>query len=185
MIWEYFGYMNELIMIEIVDTGKKLKHFVYLADSMDIYKTECWIQTSTIFGVCIRLPDFREAEILWTTAVVYIWCELLFNTIWKLLLNHGWAHHASLSFYFPSIFFLSPCSLLHMSFSCGKLIYQEEGIEDEGRAIRMGKRLLRSLALVFGCVAAASLVSSFWPISGGLHKFADEKILLFFCFISN
>lgn len=48
-----------------------------------------------------------------------------------------------------------------MSFSRGKLIHQEEGIEDEGRAIRMGKRLLRSLALVFGCVAAVSLVSSF------------------------
>lgn len=51
-------------MIEIGDTGKKLKHFVHLADSMDIYKTECRIQTSTIFGFCICLSDFREAEIL-------------------------------------------------------------------------------------------------------------------------
>lgn len=34
---------------------------------------------------------------------------------------------------------------------------QEEG-EDEGRMMRMGKRLLRSLALVFGCIAIASLV---------------------------
>lgn len=32
----------------------------------------------------------------------------------------------------------------------------EDG-EDEGRGLRMGKRLLRSLALVFGCVAAISL----------------------------
>ncbi|KAL3834046.1 hypothetical protein ACJIZ3_008782 [Penstemon smallii] len=32
----------------------------------------------------------------------------------------------------------------------------EEG-EDEGRMVRMGKRLLRSLALVFGCVAFASV----------------------------
>ncbi|XP_051130080.1 protein CHLOROPLAST J-LIKE DOMAIN 1, chloroplastic isoform X2 [Andrographis paniculata] len=32
----------------------------------------------------------------------------------------------------------------------------EDG-EDEGRMMRMGKRLLRSLALVFGCVAFASL----------------------------
>lgn len=34
---------------------------------------------------------------------------------------------------------------------------QEDG-EDEGRALRMGKRLLRSLALVFGCIAVSSLV---------------------------
>ncbi|XP_022719078.1 uncharacterized protein LOC111277128 [Durio zibethinus] len=34
--------------------------------------------------------------------------------------------------------------------------YTEEG-EDEGRALRMGKRLLRSLALVFGCIALSSL----------------------------
>lgn len=32
----------------------------------------------------------------------------------------------------------------------------EDG-EDEGRALRMGKRLLRSLALVFGCIAVSSL----------------------------
>ncbi|KAL4576649.1 hypothetical protein LXL04_012746 [Taraxacum kok-saghyz] len=34
--------------------------------------------------------------------------------------------------------------------------FTEEG-EDEGRMMRMGKRLLRSLALSFGCIAAASL----------------------------
>nr|XP_016515987.1 PREDICTED: uncharacterized protein LOC107832639 isoform X2 [Nicotiana tabacum] len=34
--------------------------------------------------------------------------------------------------------------------------FTEEG-EDEGRMLRMGKRLLRSLALVFGCIALASL----------------------------
>ncbi|KAJ8760636.1 hypothetical protein K2173_015303 [Erythroxylum novogranatense] len=34
--------------------------------------------------------------------------------------------------------------------------YNEEG-EDDGRALRMGKRLLRSLALVFGSIAFASL----------------------------
>ncbi|XP_010244067.1 PREDICTED: uncharacterized protein LOC104587979 [Nelumbo nucifera] len=34
--------------------------------------------------------------------------------------------------------------------------FTEDG-EDEGRALRMGKRLLRSLALVFGCIAASSL----------------------------
>ncbi|XP_062178298.1 protein CHLOROPLAST J-LIKE DOMAIN 1, chloroplastic [Alnus glutinosa] len=34
--------------------------------------------------------------------------------------------------------------------------YSEEG-EDSGRALRMGKRLLRSLALVFGCIAVSSL----------------------------
>jgi hypothetical protein len=34
---------------------------------------------------------------------------------------------------------------------------QEEG-EDEGRTLRLGKRILRSLALVFGSVAFASLV---------------------------
>ncbi|XP_068664700.1 protein CHLOROPLAST J-LIKE DOMAIN 1, chloroplastic [Aristolochia californica] len=38
-------------------------------------------------------------------------------------------------------------------------IYTEDGveIEDEGRALRMGKRLLRSLTLVFSCVALSSL----------------------------
>uniref|UniRef100_A0A2N9I6Q3 J domain-containing protein n=1 Tax=Fagus sylvatica TaxID=28930 RepID=A0A2N9I6Q3_FAGSY len=35
--------------------------------------------------------------------------------------------------------------------------YTEEG-EDTGRALRMGKRLLRSLGLVFGCIAFSSLV---------------------------
>ncbi|KAL2541537.1 Chloroplast J-like domain 1 [Abeliophyllum distichum] len=35
-------------------------------------------------------------------------------------------------------------------------IVSEDG-EDEGRMLRMGKRLLRSLALVFGCIAFASL----------------------------
>ncbi|XP_071734706.1 protein CHLOROPLAST J-LIKE DOMAIN 1, chloroplastic [Rutidosis leptorrhynchoides] len=34
--------------------------------------------------------------------------------------------------------------------------FTEEG-EDEGRMMRMGKRLLRSLALAFGCIAIASL----------------------------
>ena len=34
---------------------------------------------------------------------------------------------------------------------------QEEG-EDTGEGLRMGKRLLRALALVFGCVAISSLV---------------------------
>ncbi|XP_015875548.3 protein CHLOROPLAST J-LIKE DOMAIN 1, chloroplastic [Ziziphus jujuba] len=34
--------------------------------------------------------------------------------------------------------------------------YTEDG-EDPGRGLRMGKRLLRSLALVFGCIAVASL----------------------------
>lgn len=34
--------------------------------------------------------------------------------------------------------------------------FTEEG-EDEGRMMRMGKRLLRSLALSFGCIAIASL----------------------------
>lgn len=34
---------------------------------------------------------------------------------------------------------------------------QEDG-EDEGRTLRMGKRLLRSLALVFSCIAVSSLV---------------------------
>ncbi|KAK7817504.1 hypothetical protein CFP56_042789 [Quercus suber] len=32
----------------------------------------------------------------------------------------------------------------------------EDG-EDTGRALRMGKRLLRSLGLVFGCIAVSSL----------------------------
>ncbi|MBA0561761.1 hypothetical protein Golob_018561, partial [Gossypium lobatum] len=34
--------------------------------------------------------------------------------------------------------------------------FTEEG-EDDGRGLRMGKRLLRSLALVFGCIALSSL----------------------------
>ncbi|XP_024025196.1 uncharacterized protein LOC21407255 isoform X2 [Morus notabilis] len=34
--------------------------------------------------------------------------------------------------------------------------YTEDG-EDSGRGLRMGKRLLRALSLVFGCIAAASL----------------------------
>lgn len=34
----------------------------------------------------------------------------------------------------------------------------QEDSEDTGQALRMGKRLLRSLALVFGCIAVASLV---------------------------
>ncbi|XAR64898.1 hypothetical protein NMG60_11008787 [Bertholletia excelsa] len=34
--------------------------------------------------------------------------------------------------------------------------FTEDG-EDEGRALRMGKRLLRSLAFVFGCIAVSSL----------------------------
>lgn len=36
-------------------------------------------------------------------------------------------------------------------------LLQEYG-EDEGRPLRMGKRVLRSLALVFGCMAISSLV---------------------------
>ncbi|CAK9188227.1 unnamed protein product [Ilex paraguariensis] len=34
--------------------------------------------------------------------------------------------------------------------------FTEDG-EDEGRMLRMGKRLLRALSLVFGCIAVASL----------------------------
>lgn len=34
--------------------------------------------------------------------------------------------------------------------------FTEDG-EDEGRALRMGKRMLRSLSLVFGCIAVSSL----------------------------
>ncbi|KAK7285883.1 hypothetical protein RJT34_20668 [Clitoria ternatea] len=39
-------------------------------------------------------------------------------------------------------------------------IYNEEG-EDTGEGLRMGKRLLRSLTLVFGCVALSSLAYTF------------------------
>ncbi|WVY95488.1 hypothetical protein V8G54_034576, partial [Vigna mungo] len=39
-------------------------------------------------------------------------------------------------------------------------IYNEEG-EDTGEGLRMGKRLLRALALVFGCVAISSLAYTF------------------------
>ncbi|KAL2345828.1 hypothetical protein Fmac_007113 [Flemingia macrophylla] len=39
-------------------------------------------------------------------------------------------------------------------------IYNEEG-EDTGEGLRMGKRLLRSLALAFGCVACSSLGYTF------------------------
>ncbi|XP_030460705.1 protein CHLOROPLAST J-LIKE DOMAIN 1, chloroplastic [Syzygium oleosum] len=35
--------------------------------------------------------------------------------------------------------------------------FTEDGEEDPGRGMRMGKRLLRSLALVFGCIAFSSL----------------------------
>ncbi|KAL8539012.1 hypothetical protein ACS0TY_000861 [Phlomoides rotata] len=35
--------------------------------------------------------------------------------------------------------------------------FSEDGEQDESRMLRMGKRLLRSLALVFGCVAFASV----------------------------
>ncbi|XP_027349544.1 uncharacterized protein LOC113861125 [Abrus precatorius] len=39
-------------------------------------------------------------------------------------------------------------------------MYNEEG-EDTGEGLRMGKRLIRSLALVFGCVAFSSLAYTF------------------------
>lgn len=42
---------------------------------------------------------------------------------------------------------------------------QEEG-EDTGEGLRMGKRLLRSLALVFGCVAVSSVVMLIHHIFG-------------------
>lgn len=45
---------------------------------------------------------------------------------------------------------------------------QEEG-EDTGEGLRMGKRLLRSLALVFGCVAISSLVWWFLRSFGVTH----------------
>ncbi|CAA0808230.1 Chloroplast J-like domain 1 [Striga hermonthica] len=45
---------------------------------------------------------------------------------------------------------------LSASESLASSTFTEDG-EDEGRMLRMGKRLLRSLALVFGCVAFASL----------------------------
>jgi len=45
---------------------------------------------------------------------------------------------------------------------------QEEG-EDTGEGLRMGKRLLRSLALVFGCVAISSLVWWFLRSFGLTH----------------
>jgi hypothetical protein len=35
--------------------------------------------------------------------------------------------------------------------------FSDEVVEDEGRMARMGKRILRSLALAFGCIAVASL----------------------------
>ncbi|KAF7817797.1 Protein CHAPERONE-LIKE PROTEIN OF POR1-like [Senna tora] len=48
--------------------------------------------------------------------------------------------------------------------------YNEDG-EDTGQALRMGKRLLRSLALVFGCIAVSSLaytgLLNFIEFSGG------------------
>ncbi|KAK4282937.1 hypothetical protein QN277_014250 [Acacia crassicarpa] len=49
-------------------------------------------------------------------------------------------------------------------------IYNEDG-EDTGEGLRMGKRLLRSLALVFGCIAVSSLaytgLLNFIEFSGG------------------
>lgn len=68
---------------------------------------------------------------------------------------------------------------ISISFKCIHFLtgfLQEEG-EDEGRMLRMGKRLLRSLALVFGCIALASLVGfsvrviySDCPINYGVYR---------------
>lgn len=59
-----------------------------------------------------------------------------------------------------------------MNISFFGLSLQEEG-EDDGRMLRMGKRLLRSLALAFGCISAASLVCV--PLLKELYKSKEKK----------
>lgn len=62
---------------------------------------------------------------------------------------------------------------LKISIKSYVLIFQishlsQEEFEEEGRGLRMGKRILRSLGLVFGCIAVVSLVCcdpSFHPFS--------------------
>ena len=66
-------------------------------------------------------------------------------------------YHIMMNFYQR----LSPLSFLQFVDCWIWCWLQEEG-EDDGRGLRMGKRLLRSLALVFGCIALSSLV---WDVA--------------------
>lgn len=66
------------------------------------------------------------------------------------------------------ILFLHCIELLVELYSSCYCWLQEEG-EDTGEGLRMGKRLLRALALVFGCVAISSLVWWFFRSFGVTH----------------
>lgn len=70
----------------------------------------------------------------------------------------------------------SPVESFHWNHSPFLILYllsspwlQEFG-EDDGRTMRMGKRILRSLCLVFGCIAFASLVWYIFELMAGLEE---------------
>lgn len=131
----------------------------FSADSLDSYQAQCWMETVAVFSFCLCLSDFWEVESLWTTCVSNIYSELYWN-------NCTVFFHISSAVELQILFWnhLNHC-INHLN---GWYWLQEDG-EDEGRTLRMGKRLLRSLALVFSCIAVSSLVCD--PIQIFWRKF--------------
>lgn len=111
---------------------KNLTEVFFTADCLDFYCTQCWVEACAVFILCIRIQNIWEAKSFWTTCNIY-------------------------SMPNPSSHVLLLLFLLCFCLWFRWFWMQEEG-EDEGRMMRMGKRLLRSLSLAFGCIAFASLV---------------------------
>lgn len=78
------------------------------------------------------------------SAVFIIWIFVKHNAEWKPLQ------------FLAFLFFYRIFEKLKAFEPAASPTFSEEG-EDEGRGLRMGKRLLRSLSLVFGCMAVSSL----------------------------
>lgn len=96
--------------------------------------------TCAVHIICVCLQNIWEAKNIWTPGI-HIHCKS--------------RSQSSLYFYIWHYNVVASCTFLCMLICCYWL--QEEG-EEEGRLMRMGKRLLRSLSLVFGCIAVSSLV---------------------------
>lgn len=109
--------------------------------------------------VIVRNADYKPLQFL-SFAFVYRLFEKLKSFERPVTPTYTVSHIAKHRLPFPFLFLTPYAGTYDKLYFESLIIYfvmQEDG-EEVGKGLQMGKRLLRSLALVFGCIAVASLV---------------------------
>lgn len=173
---DFFFFLTSLSDLIILSLIFKVANKVY----GHWYICEWWNLVYIFIFLCRLLGSLSKAVL--NTNLYSSWHLLLFigflkswkllNQLYHLHLQYVKKEHLFFLFLFSNVTYrgYGACSLMLeqlFQFVCvypylWYLYVQEDG-EDSGRGIRMGKRLLRSLALVFGCIAVISLVLHLCP----------------------